>query len=479
MHKAKTSVLNELERKATGRSRKQHSSLILKVIVMAVAMSTCIHFLIWPNILPIQEHSFDYDSIQEELGSDNHDVTHENMKYSDCSEGHQDVKSPLYSSESDREANCIKATKQNHTVDSSIPIHLSLKNDVKITTKCENSPLRMVSDSDEFRPNCKWVKRNPKLRCTRPGVSEHCPETCKTCVTCKDSLNGFYEANGERRTCEYVAKKKNERCKHPKYRNSCRLTCGVCDANQRKPNIMIILADDIGTGDIPFFWNTNTSKVDMPNIQALASKGVMFTDVHSTPLCAPSRYMILSGNYAHRGRRKGGMWGIGGNNQFRSHEVSMAKPFQNEGYHTAMFGKWHLGGKVPPNGKKSQLILSSDQHDWTEPLIEGPQEIGFDKSRITFQGIQGGPYSFFRNGYLETVKKDVKMWEPGEYPMPQGTSIIQKGWRGEGDISWDSSAYNMILVNETKAFLDDHLNNRKDDPFFVHVALGTAHIPHR
>jgi hypothetical protein len=133
---------------------------------------------------------------------------------------------------------------------------------------------------------------------------------------------------------------------------------------------------------------------------------------------------------------------------------------------------------VPPNGKKSQLILSSDQHDWTEPLIEGPQEIGFDKSRITFQGIQGGPYSFFRNGYLETVKKDVKMWEPGEYPMPQGTSIIQKGWRGEGDISWDSSAYNMILVNETKAFLDDHLNNRKDDPFFVHVALGTAHIPH-
>jgi arylsulfatase A-like enzyme len=243
---------------------------------------------------------------------------------------------------------------------------------------------------------------------------------------------------------------------------------------------MIIFADDIGTGDIPFFWNTNTSVVDMPNIKALASKGVTFTDAHSTPLCAPSRYMLLSGNYAHRGRLKGGTWGIGGNNnQFCSHEKSMAKAFQSNGYHTAMFGKWHLGGKVPPNGIKSNLILSSDYHDWTKPLIEGPQEIGFDRSHITTSGIQSGPYSFFRNGYLEPAKEDVIMWESGEYPMPYGTSIISNGRRDEGDISWDSSAYNMILVNETKTFLDDHVNSRKDDPFFVYVALGTVHTPHR
>jgi arylsulfatase A-like enzyme len=244
---------------------------------------------------------------------------------------------------------------------------------------------------------------------------------------------------------------------------------------------MIIFADDIGTGDIPFYWNTGTSKVDMPNIQALASKGVMFTDAHSTPLCAPSRYMLLSGNYAHRGRLRGGTWNIlGQHNQFRSHEMSIAESLQNNGYHTAMFGKWHLGGKVPPNGIKSESeILSSSQHNWAKPLIDGPQTIGFDESRITTQGIQYAPYSFFRNGYLETTVENIKFWEAGEYPMPQGTSMIRENYEGEGDISWDSSAYNMILVNETMDFLDDHLENRNDDPFFAYVALGAAHIPHR
>jgi len=350
------------------------------------------------------------------------------------------------------------------------------------TTTCADSPLRMVSDSDEFLPGCDWVRRKPRLRCTRPGVAEHCPETCKTCVTCKDSPNGFYLPSGKRRTCEFVARKKHERCKKSEYRDSCRLTCGVCDGNQRKPNIMIIFADDVGTGDIPFYWNTNTSKVVMPNIQALASKSVIFTDVHSTPLCAPSRYMLLSGNYAHRGRLRGGTWNINGqHNQFRSHESSVAKPFQNNGYHTTMFGKWHLGGKVPPNGSNSSKaeILSCNQHNWNDPLIDGPQTIGFDKSRITVEGIQGAPYSFFRNGYLETTKNDIKLWEVGEYPMPQGTSMIREGFPGEGDISWDSTAYNMILVNETNDFLDDHLKNRKDDPFFAHIALGATHIPHR
>lgn len=372
--------------------------------------------------------------------------------------------------------NCPKMNKINLMGSSTT----SARRRIASTKTCTDSPLTMASDSDEFRPGCNWVRRKPSLRCTRPGVSEHCPQTCKTCATCKDSPNGFYLPSGERKTCRFVAIKKRKRCKMQFYRDTCRLTCGLCNANDKKPNIMIIFADDIGTGDIPFYWNTGTSKVDMPNIQALASKGVMFTDAHSTPLCAQSRYMLLSGNYAHRGRLVEGTWGITSkHNQFRSHEMSIAKSLQNNGYHTAMFGKWHLGGKVPPDGMKSSSeILSSSQHNWAEPLIDGPQTIGFDESRITTQGIQNAPYSFFRNGYLETTAENIKFWEAGEYTMPQGTSMINEKFEGEGDISWDSSAYNMILVNETMDFLDDHLENRNDDPFFAYVALGAAHIPH-
>jgi len=79
-------------------------------------------------------------------------------------------------------------------------------------------------------------------------------------------------------------------------------------ASVKKPNILVILADDVGTGDIPLYWNSGL--VDMPNVQRLANMGVTFKDAHSTPLCAPSRYMLLSGNYPHRGHLLGGTWGL-------------------------------------------------------------------------------------------------------------------------------------------------------------------------
>ena len=100
------------------------------------------------------------------------------------------------------------------------------------------------------------------------------------------------------------------------------------------------MGDDVGTGDIPLYWDS--SLVDMPNIQRLADMGVTFKDVHSTPLCAPSRYMLLSGNYAHRGKHMNGSWGIyGEQNQFQWFQKSIAETLNEGGqYSTAMYGKW-------------------------------------------------------------------------------------------------------------------------------------------
>jgi len=106
-----------------------------------------------------------------------------------------------------------------------------------------------------------------------------------------------------------------------------------------KPNILIILADDVGTGDIPLYWNSGL--VEMPNVQRLADMGVTFRDAHSTPLCAPSRYMLLSGNYPHRGRVPGSSWILGEEkNQFWMNQQSIAETLARDGYHTAMYGKW-------------------------------------------------------------------------------------------------------------------------------------------
>ncbi len=124
------------------------------------------------------------------------------------------------------------------------------------------------------------------------------------------------------------------------------LTSILAETTVKRPNVMIIFADDVGTGDVPGYWN-GTNLVDMPNLQNLVDNGLVFTDAHSTPVCAPSRYVLLSGNYQHRGTNFKGTWTLDYSEagQFRKHQKSLANVFRDNGYNTAMYGKWHLGGK--------------------------------------------------------------------------------------------------------------------------------------
>jgi hypothetical protein len=138
-----------------------------------------------------------------------------------------------------------------------------------------------------------------------------------------------------------------------------------------------------------------------------------------------------------------------------------------------------LGGKVPPNGMQNKdgnlkNIITEEGHDWTLPLIQGPDYLGFDRSYITTAGIQSPPYAFFRDDFLTTTPSNAKYWKKGTYQMTHGESIIGERKLGEGNPSWDSSAYDMILVNETNAFIDNHFANRPNDPFFAYVALGAV-----
>lgn len=135
---------------------------------------------------------------------------------------------------------------------------------------------------------------------------------------------------------------------------------------QEKPNVVYILVDDLGYGDIGCYGAT---KVKTPNIDKLASEGKIFSDAHSaSAVCTPSRYALLTGQYPIRGNNGKGIWGPAGVPSellINTEQITIADVFKNSGYATAALGKWHLGFKKGKN-------------DWKQPLSPGPNDLGFD-----------------------------------------------------------------------------------------------------
>ena len=107
-----------------------------------------------------------------------------------------------------------------------------------------------------------------------------------------------------------------------------------------RPNVVILYADDMGVGDISY--GDSTAKIQTPNLDRLASRGMTFTDGHSSSgICTPSRYAMLTGK--HHWRRFHDIVHAFGPSVFKPGEYTIARMFQKQGYQTAMFGKWHLG----------------------------------------------------------------------------------------------------------------------------------------
>ena len=140
-------------------------------------------------------------------------------------------------------------------------------------------------------------------------------------------------------------------------------TLHAADAPKPKPNIVVILADDLGYGDLGCYGAT---KVKTPNIDRLASAGMRFTDAHSpSAVCSPTRYGLLTGRYAWRTRLKSGVCQPNDGLLIEQGRTTLASLLKNQGYATAVVGKWHLGFGDP-------------RPDWNGELKPGPLEIGFD-----------------------------------------------------------------------------------------------------
>jgi arylsulfatase A-like enzyme len=235
------------------------------------------------------------------------------------------------------------------------------------------------------------------------------------------------------------------------------LACpGVSAEGPRPPNILFILADDLGYGD-PACYNP-ASKVATPNIDRLAAQGMRFTDAH-TPcaVCTPTRYGVLTGRYCWRSSLKRGVLNGYSPLLIEPGRLTVASLLRRQGYATACIGKWHLGlGDAP-------------RTDFARPLRPGPNSVGFDYFFGIPASLDMPPYVFVEN---EAVTE-----------APAATIGDSAMRRHGGGGFWRAGAiapgfkHAEVLPKLTEKAVGFVARQSRDRPFFLYLALSAPHTP--
>src|SRR4051794_39288227 len=162
------------------------------------------------------------------------------------------------------------------------------------------------------------------------------------------------------------------------------------------PNIVYILADDLGYGDVSCF--NSESKIQTPNMDRVAAAGMRFTDAHSnSAVCTPTRYGILTGRYTWRTTLKKGVLNGYSPPLIAPGRMTVASFLKKHGYATACVGKWHLG--LGWQLKPGMSGRASEQNvDFARPVTSGPNTVGFDYSYVIPASLDMDPYMFIENG---------------------------------------------------------------------------------
>jgi arylsulfatase A-like enzyme len=223
-----------------------------------------------------------------------------------------------------------------------------------------------------------------------------------------------------------------------------------------KPNIVVILADDLGIGDLTCY--NADSKIATPAMNRFATEGMRFTDVHTpSSVCTPTRYALLTGRYAWRSRlKKGVLFGFDPA-LIEEGRPTIASHLQSKGYRTGGFGKWHLGFGTAP------------KIDYAKPLEPGPLTIGFDE----YQGIPASldmePYVWVKDRGVEAAPSETI---PGSKHQRQGGNGFYRG--GPAAPGYKHAE---ILPRVTQVAVEFIGRQSKDAPFFAYIPLPSPHDP--
>ncbi|MBT8299752.1 MAG: sulfatase-like hydrolase/transferase, partial [Maribacter sp.] len=176
---------------------------------------------------------------------------------------------------------------------------------------------------------------------------------------------------------------------------------GEADNRMKTPNIVFILADDLGYGDIGAY--NPDGKIATPNIDKLAATGIKFMDAHtSSAVCTPTRYGILTGRYNWRSPIKSGVLTGKSKALLPKTRTTVASLLKRKGYETAFIGKWHLGWDWALKdstsfGGEGWDAADFDNLDFTKPIANSPNDLGFDYAYGHSGSLDMAPYVYVEN----------------------------------------------------------------------------------
>ncbi len=228
-------------------------------------------------------------------------------------------------------------------------------------------------------------------------------------------------------------------------------------ASAKQPNVVFILADDMGYGDVHAL-NPN-SRIATPNLDGLAAAGMTFLDAHTpSAVCTPTRYGLLTGRYCWRSRLKRGVLNGYGTPLIEPGRATVASLLKKAGYHTGIVGKWHLGLDLPKAADGKGL-------DFSKPVGNGPPQRGFDFSYIIPASLDFPPYIYIENGRVTNPDTVVQ-------PAVKFPGFLRNGPRSKDFVMED--CLDDLLKQATQYI---HQQSKSDQPFFLYFPLPAPHKP--
>ena len=235
------------------------------------------------------------------------------------------------------------------------------------------------------------------------------------------------------------------------------------------PNVIYVLADDLGYGDVNAF--NPEGKIKTPFLDQMAAEGMIFTDAHtSSAVCTPTRYGILTGRYNWRSRLKSGVLTGKSPALIPSSRTTVASMLKGHGYHSAFIGKWHLGWDW---GLKDSIENTGTGWnagdfgaiDFAKPVKNNPNDLGFDYAYGHPASLDIAPYVYVENGQV-TAQPDRITVDTGKY-----------SWWREGPTGSDFDHFDVTpnFFRRSIKYVQDRADTGQ--PFFLYLALPSPHTP--